>query len=112
MDFNQCKLTKTEWNSIEIPLSDKDKYINNLIIRGFKDINISLNKSISLISFLKITSTEVLDDYVYSKYLQNDIANITKQYGLQYLKTIKNSDISIKKADAIRFNNTDKQMSQ
>ena len=112
MDFNQCKLTKTEWNSIEIPLSDNDKYINNLIISGFKDVNISLNKSISLISFLKITSTEVLDDYVYCKYLQNDIANITKQYRLDYLKTIKNSDITIKKADAIRFNNTDKQLSQ
>ena len=112
MDFNQCKLTKTEWNSIEIPLSEKDKYINNLIIGGFNNVNISLNKSISLISFLKITSTEMLDDYVYCKYLQNDIANIAKQYGIDYLIAIKNSDIAIKKADAIRFNNTDKQLAQ
>tara|TARA_R110002074_G_scaffold198970_5_gene366705 strand:+ start:5703 stop:8084 length:2382 start_codon:yes stop_codon:yes gene_type:complete len=112
MDFNQCKLTKTEWNSIEIPLSEKDKYINNLIIGGFNNVNISLNKSISLISFLKITSTEILDDYVYCKYLQADITNIAKQYGIDYLTTIKNSDITIKKADAIRFNNTDKQLAQ
>jgi hypothetical protein len=111
MDFNQCKLTKTEWNSIEIPLSDKDKYINNLIIGGFKDVNISLNKSVSLMSFLKITSTEVLEDYVYCKYLQNDIANITKKYEINNLITIRSSGIAIKKADAIRFNNTDKQLS-
>ena len=57
MDFNQCKLTKNEWNSIEIPITTNEKYVCELIIRGFNNVNITLNRNISLISFLKIKPT-------------------------------------------------------
>ena len=36
MDFNQNKLTKTEWNSIEKPISIQEKNVCNLITNGFK----------------------------------------------------------------------------
>lgn len=117
MDFNQCKLTKTEWNSIEIPVSVNEKYISNLIIRGFNDVNITINKSTSLMSFLKITSTESLDSYVYCKYIQSDMNNVLNTLSDKVKQnsefiSIKLTNIPIKKADAIRFSNTDKQLSQ
>ena len=112
MDFNQCKLTKNEWNSIEIPITTNEKYVCDLIIRGFNNVNITLNRNISLISFLKIKPTNSLDNYVYYKYLQNDMTIIVNNYKIDYFNTIPKDNLKIKKADEIRFNNTDKQLSQ
>ncbi len=44
MDLNQQKLTKTEWESTEIPISDDEKEIIKLIIEGFHDVNYIYNK--------------------------------------------------------------------
>ena len=112
MDFNQCKLTKNEWNSIEIPITTSEKYVCELIIRGFSNVNITLNRNVSLISFLKISPNDTLDNYVYYKYLQNDMSLIASNYNIGYFKTVPKDNLKIKKADEIRFNNTDKQLSQ
>ena len=40
MDLNQRKLNKSEWDSIEIPVSKSEKDILNLIMLGFHDVNI------------------------------------------------------------------------
>ena len=64
MDFNQNKLTKTEWNSIERPISIQEKYVCNLITNGFNNVNISVNKSLSLMAYLKVSYSENLDIYI------------------------------------------------
>lgn len=112
MDFNQNKLTKTEWNSIEKPISKKEKYITNLIINGFNNVNICVNNSITIMKYLKVEYSDVLDKYIYRKYLQNDLLNIYKKH--KFENYVKNNEdkITIKKADTIRFKNTDKLLSQ
>ena len=40
MDLTQTKLSRTEWNGIEIPVSMREKEILRLIIQGFDDVNI------------------------------------------------------------------------
>ena len=40
MNLQQIKLTKEEWQSIEIPVSDKEKEILQLILKGFHDVNL------------------------------------------------------------------------
>ena len=112
MDFNQNKLTKTEWNSIEKPISKKEKYITNLIINGFNNVNICLNKSLSIMTYLKVEYSDVLDKYIYRKYLQNDLLNIYKKYKFENYVKNNEGEINIKKADVIRFNNTDKLLIQ
>ena len=54
MDLTQRKLNKSEWDSIEIPVSQSEQKILKLIIEGFNDVNIKTNEHKSLISFLKI----------------------------------------------------------
>ena len=46
MDLNQQKLTKTEWDTTEIPISSEEKEILKLIIDGYKDVNILYNKNL------------------------------------------------------------------
>tara|TARA_B100001769_G_scaffold270876_1_gene262775 strand:+ start:3293 stop:5689 length:2397 start_codon:yes stop_codon:yes gene_type:complete len=112
MNFNQNKLTKTEWNSIEIPITEREKYICNLILKGFNNVNICVNKSISLMAYLKIGFTEQLDSYIYIKYLQNELFEIYKKYNYKFHKKQNIDNVNIKKADIIRFNNTDKSLNQ
>ena len=40
MDLTQRKLNKSEWDSIEIPVSQSEQKILKLIIEGFNDVNI------------------------------------------------------------------------
>ncbi len=109
MDLNQRKLTKEEWNSIEIPVSTQEQRIIKLITQGYHNVNIRQNKTMSLMSFLKISHSEALENYVFMKYIQPDIVKMSKKYGFHF-DNIESKKCTIKKADQIRFSNTDKQI--
>ena len=57
MDLQQNKLTKAEWESIEIPSTEEEKNIFKLIIKGFHDVNIKENETLSIL--LSINSAPV-----------------------------------------------------
>ena len=54
MDLSQTKLTRSEWNSIEIPIAQKEKDIITLICKGYDNVNTSMNNTLSLLQYLKI----------------------------------------------------------
>ena len=54
MDLNQRKLTKSEWDSIEIPISENEKQILKMIIDGYSNVNIRINNHDSIFTYLKI----------------------------------------------------------
>ena len=107
MDLEQEKLTKSEWNSIEIPLPDNEKRILKLIDNGFKNINIKENDTKTFISFLKISDIENMDDHIFSNYLQDDLIKIFKNYNATY-DPVKFNSKKLCKADQIRFRNMEK----
>jgi hypothetical protein len=76
MDFSQTKLTKMEWESIEIPVPDQEKHILRLIMEGYHNINIKQNDNRSLLSFMKIEYTSEIEMYIYTKYFAKEIQNI------------------------------------
>ena len=76
MDFSQTKLTKMEWESIEIPVPDQEKHILRLIMEGYYNINIKQNDNRSLLSFMKIEYTSEIEMYIYTKYFAKEIQNI------------------------------------
>ena len=103
MDLTQRKLNKSEWESIEIPVSESEKKILNLIIRGFNDVNNKLNDHKSLITFLKIDYDEKMEDYLFNKYFREIIIKLSKQYSANYIVMPVSSDIKVKSADKIRL---------
>jgi hypothetical protein len=116
MDLNQRKLIKSEWDSIEIPFSKSEIDVLNLIINGFNDVNIKINYNESLFTFLKIEYTTKMEDFIYNKYLREDVEKVVELYkqittnnDITNLKLNVNSDIQIKSADKIRLekNNTE-----
>ena len=44
MDLKQRKLNRSEWNSIEVSVSNSEIEILNLIIRGYNDVNIKIKE--------------------------------------------------------------------
>ena len=110
MDLNQRKLTKEEWNSIEIPVSQQEKRIIKLITGGYHDVSIRRNNSLSLMTYLKVAYSAELDSFVYCKYIEPKLLNLSKTYDI-VLDKLSHSKTIIKKADRIRFANTDKLLS-
>ena len=68
MDLNQRKLSKSEWESIEIPVSKTEIDILNMIVKGFHDVNIKINNNNSIFSYLKIEFSEKMENYLFNKY--------------------------------------------
>jgi hypothetical protein len=118
MDLLQRKLTKSEWESIEVPVNIQEQRINDLIKCGFHDVQLKKNYTMSLLRHLKISYTEAIDNYVYTNYLHSHIIRIYTKYKIEdLLKKLPTQDDSLvvvvlKKADIIRFTNTQKQINE
>ena len=79
MDLQQRKLTKSEWDSIEKSIPEKEVEILNLITSGYSDVNIRYNKNNTLLSFLKIEYSDLLEDYLFLKYYSDLFVKLIKQ---------------------------------
>ena len=103
MDLNQRKLIKSEWDSIEIPVSNEEIEILKLIIKGYQNVNIRMNKNDSLFTYLKIEFSIKMEDYLYNKYLREIVEKLIETYKLTNIKINVVNDIQIKSADKIRL---------
>jgi hypothetical protein len=110
MDLKQRKLNKAEWESIEVPVSQPEIEVLNLIIKGYHDVNIKINNNNSIFTFLKIEYSQKMEDYLYTKYFQSrvdKIENGVKRLYNDYKCIQVDSNIQIKGADKIRLDRND-----
>ena len=107
MDLNQRKLNKSEWESTEVPVSPNELEVLNLIIRGYGDVNIRLNKHNSIFTHLKIEYTEKMEDFLYLKYLAEKVDKLIKTYRIDFIKVDVNPKTKINSADKIRIERND-----
>jgi hypothetical protein len=85
MDLTQRKLSKSEWNSIEIPVSKDEEAILKLITSGFADVNIRTNKTNSLFSFLKIEYSQQMEDFLYNRHFADRIKALLQRHKITYV---------------------------
>ena len=102
MDLKQQKLSKSEWESVEIPVSEDEAAILKLITSGFTDVNIKTNKTNSLIVFLKIEYSEQMEDFLYNRHFSRRISHLFKESRITYVKfSNDNNKYRAKKEDAV-----------
>lgn len=116
----QRKLTKMEWNMLEIPVSDDEKKILQVIIDGYTNVHIHYNNNETMMSFIKNTFSLDMEKTLYKNYFDKPIKDIIKKYIIQnqnpnkefdiFLEKINNevnnnSNIKLKRADSIRIEN-------
>jgi hypothetical protein len=106
--LQQSKLSKSEWESIEVPVSPHEKRILELIDQGYTDVHIQENDTQSLFSFVKIEITPENELFLYQRYFAPLIQETIKKYG----KSLSNSPMvagtqikKLKSADSIRIAN-------
>jgi hypothetical protein len=85
MDLTQRKLSKSEWDSIEMPVSSDEAAILKLITSGFADVNIRTNKTNSLFSFLKMEYSQQMEDFLYNKHFADRIKNLLQRNKITYV---------------------------
>ena len=107
MDLNQRKLNKSEWDSIEVPVSQDELSILRLINDAHENVNISMNTHKSLFSFLKVEYSDKMEDYLYNKYFADRVQSIIRKYKCSYLNVQVDQNIKIKTADKIRLERND-----
>jgi hypothetical protein len=110
MDLTQSKLSKQEWQTTEIPVSEQEASILQLIMQGYENPDIRMNLNLSLAGFMKIPEDQrsALEPHLFQTFfaplssshpvpnsLQKDVIKGGKKGG----KSV------VKKADAIRIEN-------
>lgn len=74
----QCKLTKSEWESIETPVPESEKEILNMIVQGYSNVDYKYNRNQSLFTFAKIERNEFIENHLYFKFFASIVADIIK----------------------------------
>jgi len=111
MDLTQTKLTKSEWDFLELPVNKREKSILKLLYDSRKDIFVSFNNSNSLLKYMKIIGDDMepFHYYVWDNYFKDEVRNINKKYEEQYEVTIKKKS-KLKKIDEMRMKHLNKKM--
>ena len=108
MELSQTKLTKSEWDGIEIPLAETEVNVLNLLVSGYHDVNVRINHHNSLFTFLKIEYSEKMEDYLFNKYFRQEIVNMISKYNVDFIDISNiNENVQIKSADKIRLERND-----
>ena len=110
MDLKQRKLNKSEWETIEVPVSTSEMNVLNMIIQGYNDVNIKINNNNSIFSYLKIEFTEKMEGYLFNKYFKQRVAIIETKLKTQIpgYKNMKiDSDIKLNSIDRLRLERFD-----
>ena len=98
MDLDQQKLSKSEWNNIEVPVSESEKKILEIILQGYHDVNIRINETSSLLSHIKIENNPSIELELYKKYFEPKIESLKKKY-MTIDKTTVNTEKKPKKTE-------------
>lgn len=106
--LNQSKLTKSEWESLELPLQDKEKHIVSLIRDGYTNTSIQMNYSKNIMDVSKLPVSEEMHYYIYKKYFESMVVDLLKQASEIEFTILEGKNIKkLKSGETIRVQNTD-----
>ena len=98
MDFTQGKLTKSEWDSVEVPESHDEQQIYQLIKDGYHDVNIVRNPSQTLLQYMKIAPSDEMHAHMHELYFKTHVDEMSEAFGLTEFETDTDKKKLVKKA--------------
>ena len=106
MDLTQKKLTKSEWEFLEIPVDKQELKILKLIFNSRENVEIKFNESKSFLEFIKMDGNlPSLHAYIYNNYFKHIVDSMITKFDLPIKINIPKKLIRLKSADAIRIKN-------
>lgn len=85
MDLKQRKLTKSEWDGIEIPVHKDELEILRLIVNGFSNVHLKVNKTDSIFTYLKIEYNAQIEEFLYAKFFADKIKTLIQKYAIPFI---------------------------
>ena len=108
MDFTQKKLTKEEWEFLEIPVRENEMKILKLIHNSYDDVSYTYNEHLSMLSTMKMPSNDMMHYYIFMNYFKKTIMEINKITNINIEK--KKIKVKLKKIDELRIRNISKKI--
>ena len=112
MDLNQQKLTKIEWDTTEIPVSNEEKEILDLIVKGYHDVNIIYNKNDSIINYLRLESNESVMFQLYKDHFEKTIKQLITKYEFEYSLNNTNKLQKLNSVEKLKLENLNKNINE
>jgi hypothetical protein len=78
----QGRLTKSEWNNMEIPVSPDELAVIKLIRDGYHNVQLKFNSHSSMIGILKTSSSPEMHAYLYQKHFEQLIQDMVNTFQL------------------------------
>lgn len=103
--MDSCKLTKSEWCSIEVPLPSTEDRIVNFLANAYENLNAIHHKLTTMIEYLKLCQNDAVDLFLFYKYFYKLFKDMKCTFKLPPKEKIK-----LKKADQIRLDTTTDQI--
>ena len=118
----QGRLTKSEWNNMEIPVSPDELTVIKLIRDSYHNVQLKMNHNSSMIGILKTSSSPEMHAHLYQKHFEQLVYEMVKTFQLVPAfscdadskqgdgcskKNGKHKIAEIKKVDAIRIKNNE-----
>ena len=128
----QGRLTKSEWNNMEIPVSPDELTVIKLIRDSYHNVQLKMNHNSSMIGILKTSSSPEMHAHLYQKHFEQLVYEMVKTFQLvpafscdadskqgdgcsgssgSSKKNGKHKIAEIKKVDAIRIKNNESAVS-
>ena len=107
MALLQAKLTKGEWEGIEVPINPSEKSILKMLINGYNKIDISHCDQISILNYTKMADSSESHDFMYNTYFKKQMEELLTFYQIApKLWPSGDGKKKLKKADMFRIQNT------
>jgi len=108
--FNQSKLTRREWEGLEVPLPAEELAIMKMIVAGWHNPEICINSRQSLLSVTKLGSLSSVHDILYDRYLRTRVEALAKEADIPAPMiggtNKRGGGVKLTAADTIRLSNT------
>ena len=85
MDLKQRKLIKSEWDGIEIPVHKNELEVLRLIVNGYSNVNLKVNKTDSIFTHLKIEYNLQIEEFLYAKFFADKIKSLIEKYNIPFI---------------------------
>ena len=80
------KLTKEEWDALEVPIHKEEQIILKMIIDGFDDVNIVENETMSIMNYMKISENiDFYMDWLFKQYFMDIVKSLAKKYDYTFI---------------------------
>lgn len=85
MDLTQRKLSKSEWDGIEIPVNKDELEILQLIVNGFSNVQLKVNNTNSIFTQLKIEYNDQIEEFLYANFFADKIKTLVQKYNIPFI---------------------------